>query len=113
MPTTIGQAFAAAGLTPEGIVKWGTKPNQYSPGVYIVCLTNSLDAFDGKLIEAPLAVSQFEQWLRVCPELTLDGVQPTVRQLMHRVMGFWIPDEVILYIGLAESLSERLGHYYR
>jgi hypothetical protein len=82
--------------------------------VYIISLTESLDACDGTLIEAPLAVAEFQRWLRERPELTLDGIRPTVQQLMDRIQRFWVPDEVILYIGLAgTSLSRRLGQYYR
>ena len=114
MPTTIAEVFTAVGLRRQDFVKWGRKLNESSPGLYVVSLTESLDAFDGKLIEAPLAAARFEQWLRECPKLTLDGVRPTVQQLMDRIQRFWIPDEVILYIGLAgTSLAARLNQYYR
>jgi hypothetical protein len=113
MPTTTSQAFDAVGLHRKDIVKWGTKPKECTPGVYVVSLTESLDAYDGKRRKAPLAESEFERWLRVRPELRLDRKRPTVQQLMDRVRQFWIPDEVILYIGRAESLSDRLGKYYR
>jgi hypothetical protein len=114
MPTTIAEAFATVRLV-EGIVsvRWGTKPATSEPGVYIVSLTESLDTYDGKLMEAPLAVAEFQRWLDVRPKLTVDGIRPTVEQLMDRVRRFWIPDEVILYIGLATSLSTRLQAFYR
>jgi hypothetical protein len=112
MPTTIAEALAAVGLRRKGVVKWGTKPQESSPGVYIISLTESLDTFDGKLSEAPLAAAKFESWLDLRPELTLDGVRPTVQQLMGRIRCFWIPAEVILYIGKATMLSDRLGDYY-
>jgi hypothetical protein len=114
MPTTIAEAFATVSLDREGVVKWGTKPTTSKPGVYIVSLTESLDTCDGKLVEAPLAPAEFQHWLKVCPKLTLDGNRPTVQELMDRIQRFWIPDEVILYIGLAGiPLSTRLGQYYR
>jgi hypothetical protein len=113
MPTTISQAFAAVNLRRDGVVKWRTIPKEPASGVYVVSLTESVEACDGNLIKAPLATSAFEQWLRVCPELTLDGRRPNIQQLMDRIRQFWIPDEVILYIGLAESLSQRLSSYYR
>lgn len=113
MPTTIAEAFTAAGLVRQGVVKWGTKPNVSAPGVYVVSLTASSNSLNGGLIQAPLADAEFRHWLDVRPELTLDGKRPTPRQLMARIRRFWIPDEVILYIGLAgSSLSERVGHYY-
>src|ERR1700722_7411198 len=113
MPTTIAEAFAASDLTRKGVVRWGTKLPTSEPGVYIVSLTEFLDSFDGRLAEAPLAAPKFERWLRARSQLTLDGKRPTVRLLMDRVRNFWIPDEVILYVGLATSLSNRLGQYYK
>jgi hypothetical protein len=114
MPTTIAESFAEAALTQGGVVRWGTKPTMSEPGVYIVSLAESPDAYGGKLIEAPLAVSEFQRWLNVCPQLTLDGSRPTIQQLADRILRFWMPDEVILYIGLAgTSLSTRLGEYYK
>jgi len=113
MPTTVADAFAAAGLVRDDVVKWGTKPRTSDPGVYIVSLTDSLHSFDDELIEAPLAATEFQRWLDVRPELTLDGKRPTPQELTARIRRFWIPDEVILYIGLAgSSLSERVSHYY-
>lgn len=114
MPTTIVDAFSAAGLARRGVVKWGTKPDASDSGVYIVALTASPDSFDGQLIDAPLEAAEFQRWLDACPELTLDGNRPTPQQLTARIRRFWIPDEVILYIGLAgTSLSERVGQYYK
>ncbi len=86
----------------EGVVSVkGDEAGCIPPGVYVVSVTESLYTYDGKLIDAPLAVAEFERWLGVCPQLTLDGVRPTVQQLMDRIRRFWIPDEVILYIRLA------------
>jgi len=60
-----------------------------------------------------LAASEFQRWLDERPELTLDGERPTPQRLTARIRRFWIPDEVILYIGLAGiSLSGRVGQYY-
>jgi hypothetical protein len=113
MPTTIAEAFATGSLAREGVVKWGTEPTTPQPGVYIVSLTESLDNCDGKLIEAPLAAAEFQRWLDVRAELTLDGNRPSIQELMDRIRRFWIPDEVILYIGRATSLSARLQAFYR
>jgi hypothetical protein len=113
VPTTIADAFSTVALIREGVVRWGTKPTTSEPGVYVISLTESLDTCDGKLIEAPLSEVEFRRWLDKCRELTLDCIRPTVQQLMDRIRRFWIPDEVILYIGLAgTSLSTPLGQYY-
>jgi len=115
MPTTVAEAFAAVGLVREKIVsvRWGTVPATSKPGAYIVSLTESLDTCNSKLKKAPLAADEFQRWLDRCRELTLDSTRPTVQQLMDRIQQFWIPDEVILYIGLATSLSTRLDDYYQ
>jgi hypothetical protein len=113
MPTTISDAFMAANLPHGGVVRWGQEPPTAASGVYVVSLTRSVGTCDQKLEEPPLASAKFESWLQVCPRLTLDGEPPTVTQLMDRVRRFWLRDEVILYIGLAASLSKRLGNYYR
>jgi len=76
-------------------------------------LTRSLSTYSGKLSAAPLAMAEFKVWLERCPKLTLDGVRPTAQGLMKRIRCFWIPDEVILYIGRAKSLSQRLDQYYQ
>jgi hypothetical protein len=113
MPTTIAEAFEAAGIIRNGVVRWGTKPTTSKPGVYIISLTEALDDCNGKLTDAQLPAEGFEGWLKRCPELTLDGGPPTVPHLKDRIRSFWIPDEVILYIGLAGTpLSKRLGQYY-
>jgi hypothetical protein len=115
MPATVAEAFAAVDLGHDDIVpvRWGTKPTTSNSGVYIVSLTNSLDSCDGKLSEPPFAEIEFRRWLDVCPNMTLDGMQPSVGQLIDRISRFWIPDEVILYIGKATELSSRLPAYYR
>lgn len=113
MPTSVTDAFAAAGLTREGVVRWGTRPSTSAPGVYGVALTQSLDVIDGTLSRAPIADDVIDEWLEVRPELTLDGVRPTAEELKRRIEGFWLADETIVYVGLATSLAKRLGAYYR
>ena len=111
MPTTVSEAFAAAGLVPEGVVKWKQTPKVSGPGVYIISSTKSVQT-GATLPNAPLSSSQFNHWLNVCPDLTLHGVRPTAQQLQDQIQRFWIPDETIIYIGLASSLSGRLAGYY-
>jgi hypothetical protein len=113
MPTTIAEAFEAAGLRRQGVAKWMTKPGAFASGVYIVSLTASPNSRSGRLIQAPLADAKFQRWLAVRRELTLDGSRPSLQRLMDRIQRFWIPDEVILYIGRAGTpLSKRVGQYY-
>jgi hypothetical protein len=113
MATTVADAFIAAGLVRSGLVQWGQRlPSKHS-GVYIVSLSKVLDDTDAALKHPPLARGELERWLSVCPMLTMDGLTPTLEALYARVESFWIADEVVLYIGLATNLSERLSQYYR
>src|SRR5271169_3873098 len=105
MSTTIREVFAGVNLRRQGVVQWGTVPQENASGVYVVSLATPL-------AEAPLAACQFEKWLDDCPQLTLDWTRPNPEQLMHRIRRFWISDEVILYIGKADKLSRRLRAYY-
>lgn len=113
MPTTVADAFSAVALVPEDVVRWGIRPSTGDSGVYVVSLTVSTDAIETTLPEAPLAAKALETWLQVLPKLTLDDGRPTVEELMKRIRAFWLADETILYIGLATSLSSRLGDYYK
>jgi hypothetical protein len=112
MPTTVREAFRAAGLEPDGVVPWGTPIDEPRAGVYVVSLTIQTDSLEGALAEAPLSMPAFELWLEVRAELTLDGARSDAVLLAERVAGFWLPDEVIVYIGKAASLATRVGDYY-
>ena len=112
MPTTINEALRVANLKPDGVVKWGNTIPISKSGVYIVSLTDDIDSFNGTLHSAPLSKTVFDKWLSVCPNLTLDDHKPDPDKLMERIQSFWLPDEVILYIGKATSLSSRVNQYY-
>jgi hypothetical protein len=113
VPTTVSEAFAASDLDCVDVVRWRTRLPISRPGVYVVSLAESPDTYEGRLVGAPLAAGSFRNWLDECPRLTLDGSRPTVPQLCDRIRRFWVPDEVILYIGKATSLSDRVGAFYR
>jgi len=108
-----GDLFTASDLKREGVARWRKAPAISGPGVYVVSLTSALHSFEGALVKAPLSESTFARWLEVRPELTLDGQRPTVAKLMDRLGRFWIPDEVVLYVGLATDLVTRTDDYYR
>jgi hypothetical protein len=112
VPTTVRQAFRSAGLEPAGVVGWGEVPDTPQAGVYVVALTADPDSLNGVIPEAPLARQPFSRWLTVRPDLTLDGQRPTENELVARITAFWLPDEVILYIGKAAALSRRVADYY-
>jgi hypothetical protein len=100
MPTTVAEAFAAAGLTRDSVVPWGAKVPTALPGVYLVSLSKSASDLAGVLDNAPLDLSRIEHWLAVRPELSLDGGRPSASTLAKRLGEFWLADEAILYIGL-------------
>lgn len=112
MPTSVTEAFAAGGLAPQSVVRWGTRPSTDAGGVYTVSLSKRIDALDETVPEPDLNVVVFERWLHIRPELTMDGIRPPIDDLMERIRKFWFPDETILYIGMATSLDSRVGNYY-
>jgi hypothetical protein len=127
MPSTVASIFAAAGVTPAGVVRWGDRPalpvspSETRTGIYMVALTDRRDQLEGELAAAPLSDAAVKELLAVRAELTLDRARPTRAQLAARLAAFWLPDEVVLYIGLAGTrknrprqgeLAKRVEEYY-
>jgi hypothetical protein len=119
MPSTVADILAAAGAKRAGVARWGELPDRprraSSPttGIYMVALTDVLDRVDGTLAKAPASLSPLKKLLERRPELTLDKMpEPTRRQLQVRLSEFWLPDETVLYIGLADARRNlhRDGH---
>ena len=62
----------------------------------------------------PLSDAALDELLISCPALTLDGERPTRAQVAKRIGSYWLPDECVLYIGLAgQPLRTRVRQYYR
>ena len=113
MPSTVTDIFAAAGLEPAGVVRWGTPVPDASQGVYVVALTDDVAATAAALAAAPLSWAALEQLLAVRPELQVDRADVDADVLAKRLRSFWLPDEVALYIGLAgQPLRTRVRQYY-
>ena len=113
MPSTVEEIFAAAALKPAGVVPWRTTVPIDGHGVYLISLTADAASTDAALQRCPIDVAAIEQILDARPELTVDGERPSAAVLAERLAGFWLPDEVVLYIGLAgTSLAKRVGQYY-
>jgi hypothetical protein len=105
--------FAAAGLRPEGQVRWGNAVPASAPGVYVVALIGEPESSSPTLSRCPISADAVDVLLERRPELELDGARPTAGQVAERVSSFWIPDEVVLYVGLSGgSLRRRLAQYY-
>jgi hypothetical protein len=112
VPTPVAAVFAAAGLQPESVVGWGERIAEAACGVYVVALTDEPESLACTLPNAPISEAAIEHLLKVRPELTLDGTRPSSTELSARIGAFWLPDELILYIGLATSLRSRIGSFY-
>lgn len=113
MPSTVTGLLDAVGLQWEGSVAWGTSVPQAAPGVYIVsrCREPSAEAeADGGSVISTSAVAEL---LEVRPELRLDGARPDVAALADRLQAFWLPNEPVVYIGMAgTSIRTRVRQYY-
>lgn len=113
MPSTVAHVLAAAGLQPADAVRWGASVPLDSPGVYVVALTEDALSPAGALQDAPIDARALERLLAARPELRLDGNRPSARQLAARLRAFWLPEEVVLYVGLAgTSVRKRVRQYY-
>lgn len=67
----------------------------------MISLTRDETAIAPTLADAPISTAAIDELLNVRPELTVDGLRPSASELASRLSEFWLPDEVILYIGLA------------
>lgn len=112
MPSSIGALFAAAGLIPQGPVRWGAEVPAAFPGVYVVALVPDVNAAT-RLPSAPVDDDALGRWLMRCPQMTVDGRPATVSALAQRLRAFWLPDEPVLYVGKATSLRSRVADFYR
>lgn len=106
MPTTVEHLFGVAELRGQRPVPWGTSVPSRSPGVYVV-------EAPGVARECPTDPAAVATLLERRPELRVDGERPTAEGLAARLQQLWLPDETILYIGLAgTSIGNRISQYY-
>lgn len=115
MPSTVSGLMSAVGLEPSGVVPWGAPVPEVSTGVYVVSLTESTKSTNEALPYAPTDKSTLDDLLNACGRLTLDSIpQPRPRDIADRMVRYWLPDEVVLYIGLAgQPLRTRVRQYYK
>jgi hypothetical protein len=114
MPSTVTGIFSAASLTVAGSTPWGTPIDESGPGVYVVALVEDPDSYAGASASAPIDHARVGALLASRPELRLDSMRPDTALLAQRLAAFWLPDEVVLYIGFAgTSVRNRVGAYYR
>src|SRR3954451_20755619 len=99
MPSTVSGLFDAVGLAAAGPVQWGTALPETRPGVYAVALTDDPTSTAGALREPPIDRRTLDHLLAVRPELRMNLARPDADDVMERMGGFWLPDEVVQYIG--------------
>jgi transcription elongation factor GreA len=86
----------AVGLLADGPVPWGRPVPAGRPGVFLVELPAPLPS-------APLELTRVGKWLERVDSLRLDGARPTSRALAARLAAFWLPSQVVLYVGATPS----------
>lgn len=111
MPTSPKQLFAKVGYTITGSRPWGTRPDSRAQGVYVVSLHANPSDRSG-LPRAPISEASVAEWIARVPTLTLDDKRPSPSALKRRLARYWLPDEAIVYIGKATSLSNRVAAFY-
>lgn len=105
MPTPIPAAslLRDAGLFVDGPVPWGRPVPARGPGVFVV-------EGPAPRATAPMELSVVGRWIERVPELRLDGERPTSRALARRLASFWLPGQVILYVGATTgSIGSRVA----
>ena len=97
----------AVGLLADGPVRWGMPVRSTRPGVYLVELP-------APLAHAPVDLSPVGSWIERVPTLELDGHRPAGKELAQRLASFWLPGQVVLYVGsTAEVIGRRVDELVR
>lgn len=76
----------------DGPLPWGRPVPARGPGVFIV------EAAAARAT-APIELTRVGKWLERVPDLRLDGERPSSRALAARLASFWLPNQVVLYVG--------------
>jgi transcription elongation factor GreA len=93
----------AVGLMADGPVVWGRRIPPTGPAVFIVELSAALAS-------APIEVTRVGKWIERVDTLRLDGERPTSKTLAARLSAFWLPSQVVLYIGATgSSVGQRIA----
>ena len=101
------ELIGSVGLSPRGPVVWGTAPASTVPGVYAI---ESPAPFE----EAPIDLDAVQAWIDRVHTLRLNSRPPGAEALAERLGEFWIPNERVVYIGLAgTNLRSRVRGFFR
>ncbi len=88
--------FRSVGLMSDGPLPWGRPVPERGPGVFVV-------EFPAPLSSAPIELTRVGKWLEHVPDLRLDGERPTSKALAARLAAFWLPSQVVLYVGATST----------
>jgi transcription elongation factor GreA len=106
-PQTAPDLLREVGLMPDGPVPWGRPVPARRTGVFIVELPAPLPS-------APIELTRVGKWIERVPTLMLDEARPASRALAARIASFWLPAEVVLYIGATQaSIGARVAAMQR
>jgi hypothetical protein len=109
----VADLLAAADLLHRGCAPWRTAPALDAAGVYLVSLHADPSNAHGFAAAAPIDIDAINALLTARPELRLHGERPAAEELAQQIGRFWLPDEPVLYIGLASrSVSTRVKQYF-
>jgi len=109
LPRSIGAAelLRSVGLMADGPVTWGRPVPTGKPGVYVV-------EWPDARAEAPVELTLVGKWLERLPAMRLDGERPSSRAVAARLHDFWLPGQVVVYVGgTSQSIGGRVGAFYR
>ena len=102
-PISAAHLFREVGLLADGPLPWGRPVPARVPGVFVVELP-------APKVTAPIELTRVGKWLERVPDLLLDGERPGTRPLAARLGTFWLPGQVVLYIGATTaSIAGRLA----
>jgi transcription elongation factor GreA len=98
VPTSLDAAslLRSVGLLVDGPVPWDRPVGERGPGVFVVELSASRPT-------APIELTRVGKWIERVPGLRLDGERPTSRALSARLAAFWLPDQVVVYVGATKA----------
>ncbi len=104
---TAASLLPDVGLLADGPLPWGRPVPARTAGVFIVELATPRAT-------APIELTRVGKWLERVPSLLLDGTRPSSRALAARLASFWLPSQVVLYIGATDaSIGGRLASMER
>jgi hypothetical protein len=113
MPSTVEALLRSVDLQWAGAVRWADRPQLRAPGIYLVARTPDPAELPPPTPTAPLSPAALDELLGRCL-VTVDGQPASQAMLADRLAACWLPDEPVLYIGMASrSVAHRVGDYYR